>query len=289
MSKITFEIKEQIATLSSSKGWSKEINLISWNGYEPKYDIRDWDSTHTKMGKGITLSGLELKELYFTLKEMFKSESPSVSSQELIDELKELALKAPVFYQEVKNLVHFMEENSFSHEQQKQLLLNEFDENVPPPLMTEIETLSIVYSSVFDGFTNLMKQIDSSNLSSFFDVLLEKNQETTMPISEDILYCTGKDSNARGYYKQEGSFVVLQGSLCNLIESATAGVVSTKRKELLAEGVLVQKGNILEFVQDYMFSSPSAACGVVLARRGNGWTEWKNENGVTLDGLIRSN
>jgi hypothetical protein len=68
---IKFEIIKNIGTLSkSSKGWTKELNLISWNGREPKYDIRDWDPEHEKMGKGVTLTEEELKNL----KELLKTE-----------------------------------------------------------------------------------------------------------------------------------------------------------------------------------------------------------------------
>jgi len=61
---IKFEITEQVAVLSeSAKGWTKELNLISLNGREPKYDIRDWAPNHEKMGKGVTLSKEELDNL----------------------------------------------------------------------------------------------------------------------------------------------------------------------------------------------------------------------------------
>lgn len=64
MAEIKFEITKQIAILSESpKGWTKELNLISWNGREPKYDIRDWAPNHEKMGKGVTLSNEELDKL----------------------------------------------------------------------------------------------------------------------------------------------------------------------------------------------------------------------------------
>lgn len=57
MPEIVYEIVEQIAVLSeSSKGWTKELNLISWNERDPKYDIREWSPDHAKMGKGVTLS-----------------------------------------------------------------------------------------------------------------------------------------------------------------------------------------------------------------------------------------
>lgn len=64
MPEINFELIKNIGTLSeSSKGWTKELNLISWNGREPKYDIRDWDPEHQKMGKGVTLTVEELGRL----------------------------------------------------------------------------------------------------------------------------------------------------------------------------------------------------------------------------------
>ncbi|KHF39989.1 YdbC family protein [Halalkalibacter okhensis] len=68
MAEIKFEIAETIAVLSEgSKGWKKELNLISWNGREPKYDIRDWAPDHSKMGKGVTLSEEEVKILVQSL------------------------------------------------------------------------------------------------------------------------------------------------------------------------------------------------------------------------------
>ena len=70
---IKYEIVEQIAVVSeSSSGWKRELNLISWNGREPKYDLRDWDANHTRMGKGITLSKSDLvtlKEILNQIKE----------------------------------------------------------------------------------------------------------------------------------------------------------------------------------------------------------------------------
>lgn len=64
MASIKFEIIEHVVTLSeSSTGWKKEVNLISWNEREPKYDIRDWSPDHEKMGKGITLTMEEWKAL----------------------------------------------------------------------------------------------------------------------------------------------------------------------------------------------------------------------------------
>lgn len=72
MADIKYEIKEELGTLSeNAKGWTKELNLISWNDAAPKYDIRDWAPEHEKMGKGVTLTKEEAFELYDLLKEVF--------------------------------------------------------------------------------------------------------------------------------------------------------------------------------------------------------------------------
>ena len=79
MSEIKYEIIKKIGVLSKSKpalsaaagsGWAKELNVISWNDRDPKYDLRDWSADGGKMGKGVTLSKeelLALKELLNTL------------------------------------------------------------------------------------------------------------------------------------------------------------------------------------------------------------------------------
>lgn len=64
MSDIKYEITKGLGVLSeNAKGWTKELNLVSWNDREPKYDIRDWSEGHEKMGKGVTLTGEEIKKL----------------------------------------------------------------------------------------------------------------------------------------------------------------------------------------------------------------------------------
>ncbi|MBP3268324.1 MAG: YdbC family protein [Ruminococcus sp.] len=64
MAELKYEIKEYLGVLSeNAKGWTKELNLISWNEREPKYDIREWNPDHTRMGKGVTLSAEEFENL----------------------------------------------------------------------------------------------------------------------------------------------------------------------------------------------------------------------------------
>ena len=66
---LKFEITEELGILSENeKGWRKELNLVSWNEREPKYDIRDWNPSHERMSKGITLTKEEAQALYEILK-----------------------------------------------------------------------------------------------------------------------------------------------------------------------------------------------------------------------------
>lgn len=61
---VKFEIVERLVVLKDRKpAWDLELNLVSWNGNEPKYDIREWNEDHTRCGKGITLGLNELKKL----------------------------------------------------------------------------------------------------------------------------------------------------------------------------------------------------------------------------------
>lgn len=64
MADIKYEIVRKIGVLSTSaSGWAKELNLVSWNDREPKFDLRDWSADGSKMGKGVTLTREELLAL----------------------------------------------------------------------------------------------------------------------------------------------------------------------------------------------------------------------------------
>lgn len=64
MAELKFEIVENIGILSeNAKGWTKELNKVSWNEREPKYDLREWNPDHSRMGKGVTLTDEEVEML----------------------------------------------------------------------------------------------------------------------------------------------------------------------------------------------------------------------------------
>ncbi len=64
MAELKFEITKSIGVLSeNAKGWTKELNMVSWNEREPKYDLREWSPDHSRMGKGITLTEEDITNL----------------------------------------------------------------------------------------------------------------------------------------------------------------------------------------------------------------------------------
>ena len=61
---IVYEIVEKIGTIRGfPNGWTKELNMVSWNGGEAKYDIREWDEEHVHMSRGITLRPDEMQNI----------------------------------------------------------------------------------------------------------------------------------------------------------------------------------------------------------------------------------
>ena len=61
MANVSFTIIEHLGGIKvHGNGWSRELNIVSWNGGEPKYDIREWDPRHEKMYRGITMTAKEM-------------------------------------------------------------------------------------------------------------------------------------------------------------------------------------------------------------------------------------
>lgn len=136
-------------------------------------------------------------------------------------------------------------------------------EQMHADLMDHFETIKILLSTL--GYP-VFEEIHRNNV-----------------VSRELLICKGKDAFAKGEFTDDG-LVVFQGSTANIEEAATAGPsVINLRKKLLNSGVLEQQENVYLFTSNYVFNTPSAAAAAVLGRRANGWSEWKNEAGKTLD------
>lgn len=137
---------------------------------------------------------------------------------------------------------------------------------------------------------------DQDFVMSFFDDLKLLIATLGFPIFEEskkdqskTYICKGRDAYATGEYTEDG-FLVFKNSKANLEESKTVGSsVSGMRKNLFEKGILKKEGPVLIFTEDYLFNSPSASAAAILARRANGWTEWKDKNGKTMDEKIRKN
>lgn len=73
MDTVYHEIVEHCGVVGSVRDdWTKEVNVVAWNGGKPKIDIRDWDSTHTRMSRGITLTEEQARRVYEILKERYE-------------------------------------------------------------------------------------------------------------------------------------------------------------------------------------------------------------------------
>ncbi len=103
-----------------------------------------------------------------------------------------------------------------------------------------------------------------------------------------VFTCKGKAAKAEGEYNEDG-MVVFGGSTANVAETPSIHkYMTTIRTQLLAEGVLIPHSkDLYRFTKDHTFTSPSTAAAVVLARNANGWVEWKDKDGKTLDEVKR--
>lgn len=108
-------------------------------------------------------------------------------------------------------------------------------------------------------------------------------------LDEDmLLFCEGPSASAKAQYTEEG-LVVLKGSRGRIdaTPSFSTWSVGKNRQRLIDSGVLVLDGSSYVFQKDVLFGSPSGASTVVLARSSNGWTDWHDATGKTLDELKR--
>jgi predicted GIY-YIG superfamily endonuclease len=103
----------------------------------------------------------------------------------------------------------------------------------------------------------------------------------------DYFYCSRNGVEGRGVMTDEG-FVMLKGSIGNLdIPEIYQGKIQSRDK-LINSGVLVVHDDQIEFVKDYLFKTPSGASNMLIGMASNGWKEWKNKAGLTLDDVYRA-
>ncbi len=139
-------------------------------------------------------------------------------------------------------------------------------ETLEADLLDNFDTIKILLSTLgFTVFESIKKEVKT----------------------KDILICKGKKAIGEGEYQEDG-FVVFKGSKANATLTPTCNsTITNLRNKLLNDKILIDKNGIFEFQEDYLFSSPSSAASQVLARNANGWIEWKDKQGKTLDELKR--
>jgi predicted GIY-YIG superfamily endonuclease len=105
---------------------------------------------------------------------------------------------------------------------------------------------------------------------------------------DDFFYCKSSGTNGRGMYTEEG-FVVLKGSIGRKenVPSIIGTAGEKVRDRLLETGVMRVEGNTVVFEKDHLFRSPSMAALSLTGRTCNGWIDWKNKDGQTLDAVKR--
>lgn len=90
---IKYEIVETIGVIgAATNGWIKELNIVAWNGYAPKYDLRAWSPDRSKFGKGFTFTGEEAENLYELLEERMIENGRNATDADESDILKRVLM-----------------------------------------------------------------------------------------------------------------------------------------------------------------------------------------------------
>ncbi|MGP4788818.1 GIY-YIG nuclease family protein [Psychrobacter sp. 1Y11] len=170
--------------------------------------------------------------------------------------------------------------------------------HTPDPLKADCEelfyTLDVLLSTlgqpVFESLSIKEKNNFNNQFSTDLDIPSINNVET-LPIDDlqpMLFYYKAKNGDAKGYYDDDG-FVILAGSLVRQAQAMSAPPFIVKLKEnLLNTGKLIAVDNkSYKLTENQLFKTPSGASSLVSGRSTNGWIEWKNEAGETLDNVYR--
>jgi len=140
-------------------------------------------------------------------------------------------------------------------------------ESMEADLLDSFDTIKVLLSTL--GYP-LFESIDKKNIKK-----------------SEVLLIKGRGIIAEGDLIDDG-FVIFKGSQVKKETTASCHeYLITTRNKLIENRIISESGEILIFNEDYVFNSPSTAGGVVLGRSTNGWTQWKDKNGITLDKLKR--
>lgn len=173
------------------------------------------------------------------------------------------------------NKAHIKYLESHCCEQAKQIAKCSLENNTSPTQSSLIEQDVDFILSFFDDLKILIATLG-------FPIFEEAKKEI-----QNTIICKGKDAYAEGEYTEDG-LLVFKGSKAQPDEvKSIIPSITTLRKALLEKGILKADNGVLLFTENYTFNSPSTAAMVVMGRTANGWIEWKDKNGQTLDEKYR--
>ena len=139
-------------------------------------------------------------------------------------------------------------------------------EQVEADLIDNLETIKVLLSTL--GFPIL----DSLILS---------------PNKKNLFYCKGKGAIGMGEYTEDGFVVYKDSTAVVAFTKSSSKYIKILRERLIDGGILILSDSHYMFAEDFLFKSPSAASDLILARSSNGWTNWKDGSGKTLDNVLR--
>jgi len=146
--------------------------------------------------------------------------------------------------------------------------------HTPPPLEADCH-------EIFDSARTLLATLG-------FPVFDAVASSGTNGAADELFYCKSSEADGRGRYTSEG-FVVLRGSSGRkeVVPSFVDTTHMAVRQSLIDSGIMQVQGDRVVFTKDHLFRTPSGAAIILMGRTANGWIDWKNQSGQTLDSLKR--
>ncbi|TYR81843.1 GIY-YIG nuclease family protein [Priestia megaterium] len=135
-----------------------------------------------------------------------------------------------------------------------------------------------------------MKILISTLGYPLFDEIRQTKETDNVEVQKDnIFYCKGKGVEAKGEYSEDGFVIFEESEMAVETSNKIHNYLITIRENLIQDQIVSLENETYVFKKDHPFNSPSQAAGIVLGRNSNGWMEWKNAEGKTLDLLKRKN
>ncbi|WP_245890029.1 GIY-YIG nuclease family protein [Rummeliibacillus pycnus] len=142
-------------------------------------------------------------------------------------------------------------------------------------------------ADLYDIFETIKILLSTLGYRLFDEMRNTKITDDPQIQKNEIFYCKGKGLKAIGEYGEEG-FVIYKGSqMSKNTSNSIHNYLITTREALKNDKIVEEDGEAFIFIKDYPFNSPSQAAAIILGRNANGWIEWKNIDGYTLDQLKR--